>query len=252
MVNPNPSYYEKPAEGAHLALCIKCGAIKPLSEFKRKLSRMQSQARGYIGLTKLEIDSSMCKACQPKAKPVSEQSAKSLKNMATSGDKRPYIVQAILAERKANKVITGRISSLKRWANVHAARWGSVMAGLKDELLAVHQQCKYAKKQQGKTGEQQAKTGGQLVHEFLTTYKDTLIQTQAHIVLAAERTQGGPEKHANGTDWLSYIAQEDIDTLLSQWTAIDPSARYRMRQPAILNRVENRHRVGYTATTQGE
>jgi len=222
MENP---YFERPVTGIKAAVCTKCGAVKPLAEFKRRLSRMQSQARGYVGAHALEIESSMCKACQPKAKPLKEQTQRTLKNMAASGDARPYIVNEILAERKANKVKSGRIASVKRWRKVHEAQWGSVIEGARAELLAVHQQHKYAKKQN--------QTGGQAVHEFLEAYKTLLITTKASIGLAAEQTQGGPSKHKNGTDWLSYIDNDTKNNALDLWHAIQPEMRVRMRQPEI-------------------
>ena len=233
MVNPKSDhthdYHERPVQGIKAAICAKCNDVKPLSEFKRKLSRMQSQARGYVGAHALEIESSMCKACQPKAKPLREQSMRALKNRAATGDTRPYIVNEILAERKENLVRSGRIASLKRWRKVHEAQWGSVIEGARAELLAVHQQHKYAKKQMGKPNQ----TGGQAVHEFLEAYKALLSQTKARIGLAAEQTQGGPSKHKNGTDWLSYIDNDTRDNALDLWHAIPPEMRVRMRQPEI-------------------
>jgi hypothetical protein len=222
MENP---YFERPVTGIKAAICTKCGAIKPLAEFKRRLSRAQSQARGYVAVHALEIESSMCKACQPKAKPLKERAQRELKVMAASGDARPYIVNEILAERKANKVKSGRIASVKRWRKVHDAQWGSVIEGARAELLAVHQQHKYAKKQN--------QTGGQAVHEFLEAYKALLITTKASIGLAAEQAQGGPSKHKNGTDWLSYIDNDTKDNTLDLWHAIQPEMRVRMRQPEI-------------------
>lgn len=222
MENP---YFERPVTGIKAAMCTKCNAIKPLAEFKRRLSRMQSQARGYVGAHALEIESSMCKACQPKAKPLKEKTQRTLKNMAATGDARPYIVNEILAERKANKVKSGRIASVKRWRKVHDAQWGSVIEGARAELLAVHQQHKYAKKRN--------QTGGQAVHEFLEAYKALLITTKASIGLAAEQAQGGPSKHKNGTDWLSYIDNTTKDNALDLWHAIQPEMRVRLRQPEI-------------------
>lgn len=226
MENP---YFERPVTGIKAAICTKCNAIKPLAEFKRRLSRAQSQARGYVGAHALEIESSMCKACQPKAKSLNEKTKHELKIMAASGDARPYIVNEILAERKANKVKSGRIASVKRWRKVHEAQWGSVIQGARAELLAVHQQHKYAKKQMGKPNQ----TRGQPVHEFLKAYKALLITTKAAIGLAAEQTQGGPSKHKNNTDWLSYIAVEAKDNALDLWHAIPPEMRVRLRQPEI-------------------
>ena len=228
MENP---YFERPVTGIKAAVCTKCGAIKPLAEFKRRLSRAQSQARGYVAVHALEIESSMCKACQPKAKPLKERAQRELKVMAASGDARPYIVNEILAERKANKVKSGRIASVKRWRKVHDAQWGSVIEGARAELLAVHQQHKYAKKQN--------QTGGQAVHEFLEAYKALLITTKASIGLAAEQTQGGPSKHKNGTDWLSYIDNDTKDNALDLWHAIQPEMRVRMRQPEITKKRTN-------------
>ena len=222
MENP---YFERPVTGIKAAICTKCNAVKPLAEFKRRLSRAQSQARGYVGAHALEIESSMCKACQPKAKSLNEKTKHELKIMAGSGDARPYIVNEILAERKANKVKSGRIASVKRWRKVHEAQWGSVIEGARAELLAVHQQHKYAKKQN--------QTGGQPVHEFLEAYKALLITTKAAIGLAAEQTQGGPSKHKNGTDLLSYIAVEAKNNALDLWHAITPEMRVRLRQPEI-------------------
>ena len=179
---------------------------------------MQSQARGYVGAHALEIESSMCKACQPKAKPLKEQSLRALKNRATSGDTRPYIVNEILAERKANKVTSGRIASLKRWRKVYDEQWGSVIEGAKAELLAVHQQRKYAMKKESR----------QPTLAYIEAYKNLLTQTKARIGVAAAQAQGGPEK---GADWLRYINDDARIEVLALWHALTPELRVTMRPP---------------------
>jgi hypothetical protein len=239
MVNPKSErthdHYERPVSGIKAAICAKCNDVKPLSEFKRKLSRMQSQARGYVGAHALEIESSMCKACQPKAKPLKELPLRALKNRAATGDTRPYIVNAILAERKENKVKSGRLSSLKRWRKVYDALWGSVIEGVKAELLAVHQQRKYAVKKESR----------QPTLAYIEAYKNLLSQTKAAIGLAAAQAQGGPEKNTEGESadtaaplWLRYIDNEEKNKTLALWHNIDPALRTQMRPPAILRRPE--------------
>ena len=233
MVNPKSERthdcYERPVSGIKAAICAKCNDVKPLSEFKRKLSRMQSQARGYVGAFPLEIESSMCKACQPKAKPLKELPKKMLKNRAATGDARYYIVNAILAERKENKVKSGRIASLKRWRKVHDALWGTVIEGVKAELLAVHQQRKYAMKKESR----------QPTLAYIEAYKNLLSQTKAAIGLAAAQAQGGPEKNKEGEDaplWMRYIDNEEKNKTLALWHNIDPALRTQMRQPVIAKR----------------
>lgn len=228
MVNPKSEYthdyHERPVQGIKAAICAKCNDVKPLSEFKRKLSRMQSQARGYVGAHALEIESSMCKACQPKAKPLKELPKKTLKNRAATGDTRPYIVNAILAERKENRARLGRISVNKRWRKVHDALWGTVRQGVKAELAAVHQQRKYAMKKESR----------QPTLAYIEAYKTLLSKTQAAIGLAALTTQGGPEKNKEGDDtpmWMRYIADEERAAVLLLWNALTPELRVTMRPP---------------------
>ena len=232
MVNPKSDHthdcHERPVQGIKAAICAKCNDVKPLSEFKRKLSRMQSQARGYVGAVALEIESSMCKACQPKAKPLKELPKKTLKNRAATGDTRPYIVNEILAERKANKVTSGRIASLKRWRKVYDEQWGSVIEGAKAELLAVHQQRKYAMKKESR----------QPTLAYIEAYKTLLTQTKARIGVAAAQAQGGPEKNKEGESadtaapmWMRYIADGERIEVLALWHALTPELRVTMRPP---------------------
>lgn len=232
MVNPKSDrthdYHERPVKGIKAAICAKCNDVKPLSEFKRKLSRMQSQARGYVGAYALEIESSMCKACQPKAEPLKELPLRALKNRAATGDTRPYIVNAILEGRKKNKVQSGRTASLKRWRKVHDALWGTVIEGLNAELAAVHQQRKYAMKTESRHP----------TLAYIEAYKTLLSQTKARIGLAALSAQGGPEKskESEGADtaappWIRYIADEERAAVLLLWHALTPELRVTMRPP---------------------
>ncbi len=80
--------------------CAKCGADKPLAQFKRRLSRAQMQARGMKGEVLMTISSKNCKDCQPKRTPPRKQTPKQLHNMMVSGDISEVKAKLILDERK--------------------------------------------------------------------------------------------------------------------------------------------------------
>ena len=82
--------------------CIKCCAIKPSIEFKRRLSLAQSRAvlRNPNVTTHYIADSKLCKACQPKRKPPRKLTNKEIRTRITNGDLHPILGEAKLKQRR--------------------------------------------------------------------------------------------------------------------------------------------------------
>jgi hypothetical protein len=100
--------------------CIKCGATKPTSQFKRRLSLAQSRAvlHNPNVTTNYMADSKLCKDCQPKRKPPRLLTNKEIRNRITDGDLRRGLGEAILEKRK--EILPQRRSKVmkERWQKV--------------------------------------------------------------------------------------------------------------------------------------
>lgn len=110
--------YECPVPGPAGALCTKCRTIKPAAEFKRRLSRAQSLARGYQASVRLEIDSSLCKACQPRRKPLAERSINEVRNLVATGEMREAVALDYIKKRKEQLSFDRRNAMEKYWLSV--------------------------------------------------------------------------------------------------------------------------------------
>ena len=107
----------------NLKMCTKCGVFKPPAEFKRLLTRAQTIARGYAGVHRVEIESSMCKDCQPKPKPLHKLSKKDLHNKVEAGDINQFLADSIIKERAATVNQRRSAKTKTRWAEMQSKEW---------------------------------------------------------------------------------------------------------------------------------
>ena len=131
--------------GYKAALCSKCGQIKPLAEFQRRMSKAYAAAYGKAEGIGMTVESSMCRACQPKPKRPSQMTAKELHNGVQAGDVHAAVSARITAERKAK--VTAKLKTVAQtaWNEARAKQWLPIITELKREKLRVRQQEKYAK-----------------------------------------------------------------------------------------------------------
>jgi hypothetical protein len=211
-------HYLSPAPGIKAAMCATCRSIKPLAEFKRKLSRAQARSRGYSGNVLLEIESSMCKDCQPRTKGVTELTAKELNNRVVAGDLYVRIANAELEKRKTKATINRQMAAKKAWTTAKTAPWVEVMAGLRKELASTQQQEKHVKT-----------AWPDLDLTFFLEYKLVLTQTRERIKFMWQG-KGLPPQHMQ---WENYIEWEERLRIKRLWEAMPSEYRKRARLPSL-------------------
>jgi hypothetical protein len=204
--------------------CTKCKEVKPMPEFKRKLSRAQTQARGYVGAFRLEIVSKLCKTCQPKPRKIEQLTDKEIMTKAGSGDLNFHIARSFIQERKDQRREKARRAVTTRWENVYREQWQEIVAAISSEIEPLHQQLKYAKRQ---------KTEPNVA--FFTEYKSVLTALREVVRIKAHVAS----TKADGFDWREQIDVDARDKLNDLWQQIPADSRARLRMPLLFNRAAN-------------
>ena len=135
----------KPVDGIEGGMCSKCGTIKPIKEFERKLSLLQSRALGYAGNFPLVVTSKYCKACQPAQTPLRSMSKRRLAELVSQG----VIPQVVADNAIKSKTKAGSdrqdYARMKRDVVKRNEAWGKLLSPLAEELRVVMQQGKFAR-----------------------------------------------------------------------------------------------------------
>lgn len=199
--------------------CSECGVLKPLAEFKRLLTRAQTKARGYAGTHRVEIDSKLCKSCQPKPKPLHKLTKKELLNKVASGDVNSFLADSVLKERAATVNERRSAKTSARWAEKQKKEWQKLVFNVGTEITMVRQQLKYSYMIQDMTRKEYAKT-----------YLDVLNRLRARLRFAALKPHSAPES----VYWVEHLHQEEINQVRDVWEKLPLATRARMRIPLAL------------------
>lgn len=235
-------YYESQVEGIAGAQCVQCKSIKPLADFKRRLTRAQSRARGYAGNVHLEIESSQCSACRPKPKKVRDLSNKELRNKVASEDLNQFIADSLIKARAERAKAAQRRAATAMWDRKRAAPWRFMVTELGKEITAVRYQEAYAKKV--------GKTGDDSVWLFVDGYRSALIRFRAWLRLNAARSSLKNAQPPESTWWPRMLPVEERDHVEKLWRAIDIKTRVLMRHPMFLRWAEEPEVDPFTASTR--
>lgn len=204
-------------------LCAQCGMLKPHAHFKRLLTRAQTKARGYVGHHRVEIDSKLCKDCQPKAKPVERLTKKEIRNRVAAGDMHPMIAEGIIRERDETVNQRRAAKTASRWADLQSAEWRKLIKAIGAEITTTRQQLKYAENIKDKVREQ-----------FALVYLVMMNKLRARMRVAALKPQGAPES----VYWVDHLHQEERTAVRDAWEELPLTTRSRMKMPLAL-----RHRT---------
>lgn len=204
--------------------CSQCGGFKPHAQFKRLLTRAQTKARGYVGNHRVEIDSKLCKDCQPKAKPIERLSKKEIRNRVAAGDMHPMIADGIIREREETVNQRRAAKTASRWAELQHKEWQKLVYAVSAEVTMVRQQLKYA--QNIKDTDRQ---------HYAKTYLEVLNTLRAKLRFAALKPQGAPES----IYWMEHLHPEEIAKVREAWEKLPLETRARMKLPLALA-----HRAG--------
>jgi len=204
--------------------CSQCGGFKPHAQFKRLLTRAQSKARGYVGHHRVEIDSKLCKDCQPKPKPVERLTKKEIRNRVAAGDMHPMIGEGIIKERDDTVNQRRAAKTASRWADLQHKEWQKLVYAVSREVTIVRQQQKYA--QRIKDATRQA---------YANTYLTILNNLRAKLRFAALKPQGAPES----VYWMDHLHPEETQQVRDAWEKLPLDTRSRMKIPLVIA-----HRAG--------
>ena len=199
--------------------CASCGVLSPLAEFKRLLTRAQSKARGYVGTHRVEIDSKLCKHCQPKPKPLEKLTKKELLNKVASGDVHVFLADSIIKARASSVNERRSAKTSARWAEKQKKEWQKLVHNIGNEITMVRQQLKYAYMIRDKVRQDYAKT-----------YLDTMNHLRARLRFAALKPHSAPES----VYWVDHLHQEEINKVREVWELLPLDARARMKMPLAL------------------
>ena len=138
-------FVERQAPGVAAVMCAKCRAVKPEKSFERKLTPLQAKARGHTGAFAVAYISSICHDCKPvRRKPLHELTRKELGNLHSSGKLRTYQYEDELERRKLAKSKAGREAVMRRWSVKYDFMWAPLMENLREEIMGVLHQQRYA------------------------------------------------------------------------------------------------------------
>jgi len=199
--------------------CKKCRQIKFLPEFDRRLTRAQALARGYKADFPVAIESSLCKECQPKKRPLTALSTRELQNKVNTGEISTLEKQWILDERKKKSGMVMAMASRNRWLKQWDATLNALLQPMKEEIESVERQCRYARV---------SKKPHQV--EFFEWYAQTLRQQKAKIELAYERNP----RHVASAGWEDMIEGTVMPATRDAWGEIPLDERTRLKQPALV------------------
>jgi len=203
-------------------LCTRCAAEKPASEFKRRLTREQSKAKGYSGERRVEVETTLCKACQPKRTPFKRMSKKALHNAVAAGDISQLMANLILQEREDNRIPNAARKTKERWHNAYTQAWKGVIHVLSKEVYHIRDQQKHAKI-----------TGHLSRLHYADTYLEVLNKLRGRLRIKAAKPEAAP----HSIYWQDHTTTEEVDKVRDAWVAIPFELRTKgrgMRQPLIL------------------
>jgi hypothetical protein len=208
--------------GYAAAMCAKCGKIKPAKEFKRKLTKAQSRARGHMGNVALEIESSMCKSCQPRLKDVQHLTTQELHNRVSAGDLNPTIAKTLIEKRDRQARAAMRAAAKRAWDNVRTEPWATPISTAQAELTRLRQQEKYVKTHLNLTTIEIDLT-------FFVEYKLLLTATLARMKFEKMRSCKEPPF----LDWQGFVEMPTYHRLFEMWEAMPAEYRKRVKPPAL-------------------
>lgn len=208
--------------GFKAAMCTKCGEIKPLAHFQRRMSKAYAQSRGKTGSVGMLVESSMCRSCQPKPKPVRRLTAKELHNRVQTGDVHKAIVDRITAERQEKATATIKTAVQTAWDSTRAQQWDGLLMAMRYELKRVQQQEKYVKK-----------NALDIDLTFFMEYKVLLGMTKYRIVHEQRTTSGKAGAKPRSVNWQAYVTAPDWQKLANLWDALPLAYRTGAKPPAL-------------------
>ena len=224
----------KPVDGIEGGMCSKCGTIKPIKEFERKLSLLQSRALGYAGNFPLVVTSKYCKACQPAQTPLRSMSKRRLAELVSQG----VIPQVVADNAIKSKTKAGSdrqdYARMKRDVVKRNEAWGKLLSPLAEELRVVMQQGKFARM-----------ADDQFRIRYTDHYKKILVSVREEIKTRRDLKKEMPVMLQ---DWRQMVTMDEVRGLNDVWKDIPSRTRVKMRIGTLIS-AEWRQHIGATNVT---
>jgi hypothetical protein len=190
--------------------CSKCGVFKPKAEFKRLLSRAQTIAKGYAGAFKVEIESTRCKPCQPKQPPLKSMTPRKLRQLVSTGDANPHIVDTILKERDDNRGVDATRQTKERWHDAYRWAWRALVKDVGLEITKMRYQQQYALRRQYEER-----------LDYVNTYILILELVRARFRKEAMLPQGAPAS----IYWQHHVRIDEVATIQTAFKELSDTAK---------------------------
>lgn len=130
----------------HGGYCSSCNTIKPLKEFKRYLTNAEALSRGYAANYRVEVETTLCKSCRPKPRPITKLRAGEIRQRVASGDLDGVVAHSELSKRNVRAQIKRKMSS----AAQARARWNvqlkALLKPMSEHIIGVDNWIRYQKK----------------------------------------------------------------------------------------------------------
>ena len=209
-------FHMKPLESlGHGGYCSRCNTIKPIAEFMRPLSTLQAKARGYSGMRRIEVESSMCKDCQPKPRPVSKLRAAEIQQRVSQGSLDPITAKLEMTKRHARAKMSRKLHRAKQAQQTWAAQFKDVIKPMSAHIIGVDNWLRYQARK-GTPPEAPSMV-------FMAEYLAQLRRERDRIKTDPLMNPGPPEHKA----WQQYTPHETRLELWKKWDALPPEERQR-------------------------
>lgn len=224
----------KPVDGIEGGMCSKCGTIKPIKEFERKLSLLQSRALGYAGNFPLVVTSKYCKACQPAQTPLRSMSKRRLAELVSQGVIPQVVADNAIKSRERAGTARRDYKQARYQVQMRKHEWGYVLVPLQRELTTAIQQGKFARMADDK-----------FRIRYTDHYKKILVSVREEI--KTRRDLRG-EGRGNIDDWRQLVSVDEVNGLLDVWRDIPSKTRAKMKMGVLIEATWRQH-IGATKVT---
>lgn len=195
--------------------CAKCNQLKPIADFRIKLTRARALSLGYTANHAVITESKNCKACRPSPKPRGRKNKRELRAMVEAGTLNEYTYEQIVAKRKEKATMKMSKAVTQRWENIEKAKWLVLKDSVQDEILKATNQYNCSPHTE--------------VKAYANEYLKVLTPLRATLKLRMSLAEKGAP-----SSWLDIITATDIHKVRNKWEEIPIERRARMRVPLIL------------------
>ena len=207
------------------AQCRECRNVKPLEQFRHRLTCAESMSRGADPGIRYTIRTHLCRECRPRRKSAAELTRKEIHTRVTTGQFTTIKANALLTtkEIKATRAMVAGVT--RRWDDHYAKHWAAITDAIQKEMQTIQQQMKYAKAM-----------GKHDTLAALTSYVNALRAKKAHLLLDNYRNNGNDTNHQRqlpaSPHWQEQFTKEEVEGVEKMFSEITPGEVRRV--PALI------------------